>query len=108
MSWLRRNLSRKAAVKQQGLTNAAAAYLAALDSLAVGADTWGLDAVPAIAGDKLFYGHVELLIKAAIYILETMDTGPLVRAGVTEFMFVLGQPRIRGAVQAQFNPVAMW
>ena len=38
-----------------------------------------------------------------IYILETMDNGALVRAGVSEFMFVLGQPRIEGTVQAMIN-----
>jgi kynurenine formamidase len=93
---------------EPGLTNAAAVYLADLDPLAVGADTWGLDVSPPITGDKVFYGHVELLMHHGIYILETMNTGPLVREGVKEFMFVLGQPRIRGAVQAQINPVAIW
>jgi hypothetical protein len=37
-----------------------------------------------------------------------MDTGPLAKAGVKEFMFVLGQPRIRGTVQAIINPVALY
>ena len=43
-----------------------------------------------------------------IYILETMDTGPLVATGVKEFIFVLGEARIRGTVQIIINPVAMW
>ena len=43
-----------------------------------------------------------------IYILETMNTGPLLRDGVNEFMFVLGQPRIIGSVQAMVNPVALY
>jgi hypothetical protein len=37
-----------------------------------------------------------------------MDTGPLVRDNVTEFMFVLGQARIRGTVQMIINPVALY
>ena len=41
-------------------------------------------------------------------ILETMDTGPLARQSVTEFMFVLGQARLKGAVQMIINPVALW
>ena len=94
--------------KEPGLTNGAAAYLATLNPVAVGADTWGLDVVPPVEGEKVFYGHVELLAKNGIYILETMDTGPLAQEGVNEFMFVLGQPRIKGTVQMIINPVALY
>ena len=93
---------------EPGLTNDAAAYVASLDPMAVGADTWGLDAVPPIAGDKVFYGHVILLKQHGIYILETMNTGRLAKEKVHEFMFVLGQARIKGTVQMIINPVAMW
>ena len=91
-----------------GLTNEAATYVASLNPMAVGADTWGLEAVPAIAGDKLFYGHVTLLKDNGIYILETMDTGRLAREDVKEFMFVLGHAKLKGTVQMIVNPVAMW
>jgi hypothetical protein len=30
--------------------------------MAVGADTWGVEAVPPVQGDRVFYGHVEFLI----------------------------------------------
>ncbi len=93
---------------EPGLSNEGAVYMASLNPMAVGADTWGLDAVPPAPGDKVFYGHVTLLKDNGIYILETMNTGPLLRDGVNEFMFVLGQPRIRGTVQAMINPVALY
>ena len=93
---------------EPGLDNAAAVYLAGLNPVAVGADTWGVEVVPPKKGDKIFYGHVTLLKENGIYILETMNTGPLVAQGVNEFMFVLGQARIKGAVQMIINPVAMW
>lgn len=93
---------------EPGLTNAAAEYLATLSPMAVGADTWGVEVVPPIEGDKVFHGHVTLLADNGIYILETMDTGPLAEQGVNEFMFVLGQARVKGAVQMMINPVAMW
>lgn len=93
---------------EPGLTNAGAVYLASLNPMAVGADTWGLDAIPPAKGDKVFYGHVTLLKDNGIYILETMNVGPLVREGVSEFMFVLGQARIQGSVQAMINPVALY
>jgi hypothetical protein len=76
--------------------------------MAVGADTWGLGAVPPRPGDKIFYDHVVLLKQHGIYILETMNTGRLADEGVHEFMFVLGQARLKGAVQMIINPVAMW
>ena len=91
-----------------GITNDAARYLASLKPLAVGADTWGLGAVPPKPGDKVFYDHVILLKQNGIYILETMNTGRLAEEAVTEFMFVLGQARLKGAVQMVINPVAMW
>lgn len=91
-----------------GITNEAASFLADMKPLAVGADTWGLGAVPPRPGDKVFYDHAILLKQNGIYILETMNTGRLAEEGVTEFMFVLGQARLKGAVQMVINPVAMW
>ena len=91
-----------------GITNEASVFLAGLKPMAVGADTWGLGAVPPRAGDKIFYDHVVLLKQHGIYILETMNTGRLADKGVHEFMFVLGQARLKGAVQMTINPVAMW
>lgn len=93
---------------EPGLTNDAAAYLASLNPMAVGADTWGVEVVPPVEGDRVFYGHVEFLKKNGIYILETMNTGRLAKEGVHEFMFVLGQARIKGTVQMIINPVALW
>jgi len=93
---------------EPGLNNEAMAYMASLNPMAVGADTWGVDVIPPPEGDKVFYGHVSLLQEKGIYILETMNTGRLAKEGVNEFMFVLGQARIRGTVQMIINPVAMW
>ena len=93
---------------QPGLTNEAAAWLGDRNPIAVGADTSGVDAMPPAEGDRVFYGHVELLAKRGVYILETMNTGRLAREGVHEFLFVLGQARIKGTVQMIINPVAMW
>lgn len=90
-----------------GSSAAVAEYLAARNVVAVGSDTWGLDVVPAEHPEKPFPGHVTLLQKHGIYILETMNTGPLVRDGAYEFLFVLGQAKVRGAVQMIINPVAI-
>ena len=64
--------------------------------------------VPSKPGNKVFYDHAIFLKENGIYMLETMNTGRLPRAGVGEFMLVLGQARLEGAVQMVINPVAMW
>jgi kynurenine formamidase len=93
---------------EPGISNEGAVYIASLNPMAVGADTWGVDAVPPAEGEKVFYAHVTFLQQNGIYILETMNTGRLAAEGVNEFMFVLGQARLKGAVQMMINPVAMW
>lgn len=93
---------------EPGINVEGSRYLASLDVMAVGADTWGIEPVPPAEGDGAFYGHVVLLKENGIYILETMNTGPVLRDGVNEFMFVLGQARIRGTVQMIINPVALY
>ena len=93
---------------EPGTSEDAAEWLAAQNVMAVGSDTWGLDVVPPEKEGRPFYGHVVLLKDHGIYILETMNTGLLVRDGVTEFMFVLGQARVRGTVQMIINPVALY
>lgn len=90
-----------------GQSEAVAHYLAGLNVVAVGADTFGVDVVPAEDPNKPFIGHVIYLKENGIYILETMNTGPLVRDGAFEFLFVLGQAKVRGAVQMIINPVAI-
>jgi len=92
---------------EPGIAEAVASYLAGKNVVAVGADTWGLDPVPSQHPDRPFQGHVILLKENGIYILETMNTGPLVRDGVHEFLFVLGQAKVRGAVQMFINPIAI-
>ncbi|MEO0679733.1 MAG: cyclase family protein [Pseudomonadota bacterium] len=93
---------------EPGPNNEGMAWLASLNPLAIGADTWGVEPVPAPEGDRVFYGHVITLMQHGIYLLETMNTGPVLEDGVNEFLFVLGQARIRGTVQAMINPVALY
>ena len=90
-----------------GITPEIAEYLASKEVLAVGADTWSLDVVPPMVADEPYPGHGILLQENGIYILEAMNTGPLVKDDVKEFLFVLGQAKVRGAVQMIVNPVAI-
>jgi kynurenine formamidase len=92
---------------EPGISEEVAAYLVERNVVAVGADTWAVDVVPPQHADRPFPGHVLFLRDNGIFILEVMNTGPLVRDGVHEFLFVLGQAKVRGAVQMMINPVAI-
>ncbi|WP_456309553.1 cyclase family protein [Siccirubricoccus soli] len=92
---------------EPGIDNGAAEYLASLEVVAVGADTWGVEAVPFRNPNRVWEGHQTLLAKNGIHILEVMDTRALARDQATEFLFVLGQPLLKGAVQAIINPIAI-
>ncbi|WP_043358697.1 cyclase family protein [Belnapia sp. F-4-1] len=92
---------------EPGIDNGAAEYLASLGVVAVGADTWGVEAVPFKNPNRVWEGHQTLLAKNGVHILEVMDTRALARDQAKEFLFVLGQPLLRGAVQAIINPIAI-
>jgi kynurenine formamidase len=93
--------------QQPGLGLEGARYLAGLGVVAVGADTAALEAIPHEDPDMAFPVHAELLAKNGVYILEVMNTSELAADGATEFLFVLGQPRFVGSVQAIINPIAI-
>lgn len=92
---------------EPGINVEAARYLAGLGVVAVGSDTWAVEVLPGEDPEQAFPVHPELLAKNGVYILENMDTRALAADGVHEFLFVLGQPRFVGAVQAVINPVAI-
>ena len=92
---------------EPGLGKSGAEMLAEIGVVAVGADTWGLEAVPFEEGVGTFEIHQILLARNGIYILENMDTRALADDGAGEFLFVLGQARLKGAVQMMINPVAI-
>jgi kynurenine formamidase len=92
---------------EPGLGVDGAQYLADQGVVAVGADTWALEVIPFEEGSGIFEVHQTLLTKNGVYILENMNTHELAADGVREFMFVLGQPKVKGAVQMMINPIAI-
>jgi kynurenine formamidase len=92
---------------EPGIDPDAARFLAEKEVVAVGADTWALEAVPFAPGAGVFESHQILLKDHGIYILENMVTEELVADEVSEFLFTLGVTRLRGAVQMMINPVAI-
>ncbi|HEY8123522.1 MAG TPA: cyclase family protein [Myxococcota bacterium] len=84
-----------------------AKYLASLGVVAVGADTIAVEVIPFENPNRPFEVHQTFLAKNGVYILENMVTGELAADRAYEFLFVLGQPKFKGAVQAVINPVAI-
>ena len=93
---------------EPGIGKEGALYLAGKNITAVGADNFAVEAVPHEQGSGSYEIHQIMLAKNGIFLLETMDTAQLARDKVYEFLFVLGQPKITGAVQAIINPVAIY
>jgi kynurenine formamidase len=91
---------------EPGLGVDGARYLTSKGVVAVGADTWGVEAVP-FETKNIFEVHQILLPMNGTYILENMNTGPLAADKAYEFLFVLGVPKITGAVQGIINPIAI-
>lgn len=92
---------------EPGVGKEGAEYLASKQVVAVGADTWGVEAIPFEPGVGVFEVHQILIPKNGIYIMENVDTAELVKDKAWEFMFTLGASRMTGGVQAIINPVAI-
>jgi len=92
---------------EPGLGKEGAQYLVSKEVLAIGADQWALEVIPFEKDVGVFEVHQILLPRSGVFILENMNTAPLVADKAWEFMFVLGPARITGAVQAIINPVAI-
>ena len=95
------------AATQPGLGKEGARYLASLGVVAVGADTFALEAIPFEQEGELFPVHPILLAENGVYILENMVTKDLAEDGPGAFFFTLGVPKLEGTVQAIINPVAI-
>ncbi|MAK59935.1 MAG: polyketide cyclase [Ponticaulis sp.] len=84
-----------------------AEFLAQAGVVAIGADTFCVEAIPFENRARPYDVHQTLLTKYGVYILENMVTEEMAADGVTEFFFTLGVPRLEGTVQAIINPVAI-
>jgi kynurenine formamidase len=93
--------------RQPGIDLEAARYLAELGVVAVGSDTGALEVQPSRVASHPYPVHGLLLANYGVYILENIVTRDLAADRTWEFMFVLGQPRFAGSVQAVINPVAI-
>ena len=92
---------------EPGLGREGARYLIGKGVVAIGADSWGLEAVPFEKDAGVFEVHQIMLPMNGTYILENINTAELAKDKAYEFMFVLGHNKYQGAVQSMINPVAI-
>jgi kynurenine formamidase len=95
------------ATVEPGVGREGARYLVSKGVVAVGADTWAVEAIPFEKDAGVFEVHQILLPMSGTYILENIYTAELAKDKAYEFMFVLGQNKYQGAVQSMINPVAI-
>jgi kynurenine formamidase len=92
-----------------GMARAVSAWLAEAAVLAVGADNvawdWTGEADPELG--VTLPGHVLLLVRAGIFIIENLSLEELGEAAVTEFTFVCLPLKIVGATGSPVRPVAL-
>jgi len=93
---------------EPGIGMEAAKWLADKGIVAFGGDTWASEVYPNPYNTEEFPINQYMLAKRGIYNLELIDTRPLVKEKVWEFMFVLGQPLYVGSTQVNVNPVAIY
>jgi kynurenine formamidase len=92
-----------------GLAGTVSQWLADIGVRAVGADNvaWDwIEGVDEVVGTSL-PGHVILLVRHGIHILENLNLEELGAAGVGEFVFVCLPLKLRGATGSPVRPIAM-
>lgn len=92
---------------EPGLGLAAAKYLTDHKVALIGADTWGIEAVPHEDPEQAFPVHQWNLTKNGVCHLENLDLEELAAAGVHEFCFVFCPLRLKGATGSPGNPIAV-
>jgi kynurenine formamidase len=91
-----------------GMAPDASRWLAAREPLAVGADNLAWD-VPGAHDPVLgsLPGHTLLIVRAGVYILESLNLEALARDGVREFAFVCLPLKLRGGTGSPVRPLAL-
>jgi kynurenine formamidase len=91
-----------------GMSGEASEWLAERRPLAVGADNLAWD-VPGARDPELgtLPGHLLLIVRAGVYILESLYLETLAADGVREFAFVCAPLKLRGGTGSPVRPLAL-
>jgi 4-oxalocrotonate tautomerase family enzyme len=92
-----------------GMAADASRWLAAHEVLAVGADNMAWDVIGAVDPDLgvMLPGHLILLARHGIHIIENLDLEQLAHAGRHSFLFVCASPKFVGATGSPVRPLAV-
>lgn len=92
-----------------GVRADASQWLADLEVMAVGADHTAWDTVGVVDADLgvSFPGHLILLVRHGIYIMENLLLDDLARDRVYEFLFVCLPLKMRGVTGSPIRPIAL-
>lgn len=90
-----------------GLNKAAADWLASLDILAIGADSFALEPIPP-KNDRLAEIHATFLLYNGIYMFENLDLRGLAKAAVYQFAFSFAPIPFVGAQGSPARPFALY
>lgn len=72
-----------------------------------GCDTWSYGPVPPEDPDEPFVVPQTLNVDHGVVVLENLRLADLAQAGVTEFLFVVSHPKLRGATGSWVAPLAI-
>jgi len=91
-----------------GMSPEASEWLAGMKALAVGADNVAWDATEVVEAHRgTLPGHVILLVRAGIYILENLLLEQLSASGYNEFLFLCFPLKMVGVTGSPVRPVAI-
>jgi kynurenine formamidase len=92
-----------------GVSGPASAWVAAKEPVLVGADNlaWDVPGVTDPDTGTTLPGHVHLLVRAGIYIVESLNLEALAADGVREFAFVCLPLKLRGGTGSPVRPLAL-
>lgn len=91
-----------------GMAGDASLWLAELGVLAVGADNMAWDVIGLVDPDHgALPGHLILLARHGIYIIENLDLEELAAAGASQFSFICTPLKFVGATGSPVRPIAL-
>lgn len=92
---------------EPGVGSEAVVWIADHDVSIVGADTLGVEVLPAEGGKPGAPIHVELLCRLGVHLIEMLDLEEIAALRPKRFLFVVAPLPIRGAVNSPVNPLAI-
>jgi kynurenine formamidase len=108
--WVTQHAADKATYNwgEPGIGIDAAEFLAERGVVLIGADNWGVEAVPPASKGEGLIVHRAMLNRYGVYLLENLDLEELTaQAGIGAHLLIVAPLRIRGGVGSPVNPLVV-